>query len=307
LNDGDGHFSDTGQELTQQGHGVGLGDLDGDGDLDLFIPCHGTGSASADKPSRVYLNDGQGVFHDSGQDLGDTSLSGNGVHLADVDGDGDLDAIVAYYERGNWVYLNDGRANFELSEITFPTDSAWGDLDADGDVDVFFKEGEVGYQAALNDGTGGFVGHWSLADASAMIYGDLGLGDVDNDGDLDAIVTNGDWRADAHPALVLLNDGAGRFTDSGQRLGAVRNASVNLGDLTGDGYLDLVFTDFEQPNQVWINDGAGRFIDSGFRFGSGEFYRQAYLADLDQDGDLDVFLATFGMGRGPNEVWFNGS
>ncbi|HSJ56771.1 MAG TPA: FG-GAP-like repeat-containing protein, partial [Anaerolineae bacterium] len=76
LNDGLGTFHDSGQKLTQQGHGLGLGDLDGDGDLDILMTCahFGRGGGWSKRPSKVYLNDGQGVFHDSGQDLGDAEL-----------------------------------------------------------------------------------------------------------------------------------------------------------------------------------------------------------------------------------------
>jgi hypothetical protein len=98
FNDGAGQFADSGQRLTQQGHGLGLGDLDGDGDLDIFMTCahYGGGGGWSKKPSRVYLNDGGGTFQDTGQDLGDTDLSGNGVNLIDLDGDGDLDAHEIY-------------------------------------------------------------------------------------------------------------------------------------------------------------------------------------------------------------------
>jgi hypothetical protein len=94
LNDGTGHFIDSGQKLTQQGHGVGVGDLDADGDLDLFMTCAGwnDGEVEYDKPSKVYLNDGDGQFSDSGQDLGDTEPSSTTADLFDFDSDGDLDA-----------------------------------------------------------------------------------------------------------------------------------------------------------------------------------------------------------------------
>ena len=303
LNDGSGTFVDSGQKLMQYGHGIDVGDLDGDGDLDLFLTSH-----SASQPSKVYLNDGQALFEDSGQDYMDV---GYRLDLADLDGDGDLDALSENVEATS-IYLNDGAGHFAPGEgpLTqgkgpFPPPTIGGDLDGDGDVDLFVKEEGAGYRTLLNDGAGSFGEGWFYADATAMAIGDAGLEDVDGDGDLDAVVTNGHFQTTSHPALVLMNDGSGQFTDSGQRLPAVRNGKPSFGDLDGDGDLDLVLTDYEQPNQIWLNDGAGRYSDSGFRFGGGEFYRHAHLADLDGDGDLDIFLATFGIGRGPNEIWFN--
>jgi hypothetical protein len=139
FNDGAGQFVDSGQKLTPQGHGVGIGDLDKDGDLDIFITCanYDPGDGWHKEPSKVYLNDGQGVFQDSGQDIGDTELSGTGLNLLDLDGDQDIDVHVVYYDEGGMadkVYLNDGTGRFSDSGLALTENAiAWGDLDADGD------------------------------------------------------------------------------------------------------------------------------------------------------------------------------
>jgi hypothetical protein len=172
-------------------------------------------------------------------------------------------------------------------------------------MDVFIKEDAVGYSVRTNDGAGHFMQHWDHEDATAMLLGDMALGDVDNDGDLDAVITNGHFETTSYPALVLTNDGTGQFSDRGQRLSAVRNAGIGLGDLDGDGDLDLVLSDYMESNQIWLNDGGGQFADSGFKFGKDQFYRHIHLVDLDGDSDLDIFLATFGINQGPNEIWFN--
>jgi hypothetical protein len=297
LNDGSGFFSDTGQQLGRHGHGIDVGDLDGDGDPDLIITTH-LDSA----PSRVYLNDGTAVF----QELeGVFAVNiGYSVDLLDIDGDGDLDAVGGAADAAN-VYLNDGTGHFSAAGISTPPTIVGGDLDSDGDVDLVIKQEGVGYSVRLNDGIGNLSQHWSHPDPEAMDLGDMALGDLDGDGDLDLVITNGHFQSTSHPASVFLNDGTGRFADSGQRLSAVRNAGVSLGDLDGDGDLDLVLADYMEPCQIWVNDGGGGFSDSGFRFGDDQFYRHVHLGDLDRDGDLDIFLATFGMGQGPNEIWFN--
>jgi hypothetical protein len=315
LNDGLGTFHDSGQKLTQQGHGLGLGDLDGDGDLDILMTCahFGSGGGWSKKPSKVYLNDGQGVFHDSGQDLGDAELSGNGVNLIDLDGDGDLDAHVIYYEVGGMadrVYLNDGTGRFEDSGLAIGEEEiAWGDLDADGDVDMLAKAYGQGYRVYLNDGgvqggtPGQFAAGWQMEDNQAM-YGDLALADLDGDGDLDALIASGSRLEGSFPTRLLWNDG-GQFTDSGQQLNETMGARFAVGDLDGDGIPDVFVANMDRlPSEIWLNDGAGRLVDSGLRLGSPSRHLATWpsLGDLDGDGDLDVFVGSL---QGRPEIWFN--
>jgi uncharacterized repeat protein (TIGR01451 family) len=96
---------------------VALGDVDGDGDLDAYIANWLTNT--------VWLNDGSGVFNDSGQSL-PSSWSQN-VALGDVDSDGDLDAFVANIDKEpNRVWLNRSQTDLSLSKTVTPSAAAPG-------------------------------------------------------------------------------------------------------------------------------------------------------------------------------------
>jgi len=132
--------------------------------------------------------------------------------------------------------------------------------------------------------------------------GGVALADFDGDGDLDALVMNGLRRTGSYPSLLLWNDGSGQFTDSGQRLNETLGAEAAVGDLDGDGDLDVFVTNMDLPNQVWLNDG-GQFSDSGLRLGeNSDMSGKPSLGDLDGDGDLDVFVGRFSGGA---EIWLN--
>ena len=311
LNDGTGHFTDSGQKLTQQGHGVGIGDLDSDGDLDLFITCAGWSDEKRirhQRPSKIYLNNGHGIFKDTGQDLGDTKPSGNGITLVDIDADGDLDAHIFYYKVSgtpyyHLIYLNNGMGRFQRSEIKLPEGSYpfWCDLNGDGFADVFLLEWGKGLRVMMNDGKTHFIDRWQIPDTTIQ-YGDAALGDFDSDGDLDAIVANGGGTRD-DSTRVFFNDGTGNFTDSGQKLNPTKWAGICLGDLNGDGTIDAYVNNYMGANEVWLNNGKGYFIDSGLRMCENETNGMGSIGDLDGDGDLDVFVAFYGDGS--NSIWIN--
>ena len=92
---------------------------------------------------------------------------------------------------------------------------------------------------------------------------------------------------------VWTNDGSGAFTDSGQTLGTSSATSFDnvLGDVDGDGDLDVVFARSGAANQVYLNDGSGTFTDSGQTLGGTAQTFSVSLGDLDGDGDLDLFEA----------------
>jgi hypothetical protein len=308
LNDGSGQFS-KGWSSGTLNIAVALGDLDDDGDLDAFF---GKAAPGASRPNEVWLNDGHGNFEDSGQRLADLARD---VELGDVDSDGDLDAVTGTLDGPSKVWLNDGRGQFTNSGQRLALDGwsyavALGDVDRDGDLDAWFGRGSdsPGYvdRLYLNDGQGNFTD--SGQRLNTVSTQGVEFGDLDGDGDLDAYLANGNSHGDNVPDRVWLNDGAGKFTDSGQRIGMSLGKFVDLGDLDRDGDLDAVVangsifmgTVVEQANEVWLNDGTG-FFTAGQELGRAAT-NQVALGDIDNDGDLDAVFANLGQ---DNQVWFN--
>ncbi|MBN1656914.1 MAG: PKD domain-containing protein, partial [Anaerolineae bacterium] len=306
-----GYFTATPPWSPTRNMDVALGDLDGDGDLDAFFAGHLVAN-------RVWFNDGQGEFIDSGQRL--QNKGSRGVALGDLDGDGDLDAFVANDDfwqgrPGHEVWLNDGQGTMLSNGQSLGTgsgmDVALGDLDGDGDLDAFVAMGHTLNQPDRvwwNDGTGHFVD-------SGQLLGNLhsyrvAVGDLDGDGDLDAFTAGQTLIMPGVGNRIWLNDGTGHFVDSGQRPGNTASIAIDLGDVDGDGDLDVFLGNSNWPpneHEVWLNDGRGVFTDTGQNLGISHGFFGALLLDLDGDTDLDLFVGnqTSRASGVQKAVWLN--
>ena len=335
LSDGAGDTEDSMQRIgTRSTWGVALGDLDGDGDLDAYHA--NTAGPSGDGANTVWLNDGSGVFTDSGQLLG--SFQSQHVALGDIDGDGDLDAAVANLGL-NTVWLNDGAGRFTDSGFRYSDKRSNAtilvDMDEDGDLDLFVANTGLNH-VFWNDSSGGAMRFTDSGMRLGLEHDggdgpssrDVSFGDVDGDGDLDAFVVNAGsysrggvfpgstqnslWLSEPDPTTP----GRIRFVDSGRYMGEDFSFGVELGDLDDDGDLDAWVANSYlcgTPNKVWLNDGAGNFTDSSQRLGVGNGW-DVRLLDLDGDADLDAWEVNYGPAPDafcrteegePNEVWIN--
>ncbi len=272
----------------------------------------------------VYYNDGSGAFATTTVRPSDVaSVEVRDVALGDMDRDGDLDiaaAVTLPPTHGapglpNYVYINDGTGSFESHETTSPrvrpfgsqsdnTQSlALGDIDRDGHLDIVAGNRGVQNAVFLNDGSGYFTNTFRF-----RRYGgdttSVALGDIDGDGYLDAAVA---YRYD--PAFIYFNDTTGGFPDNlGKSIGeGINNASsVALGDINGDGALDIALGSLYGANLVYTNDGKGNFpkaMVQALASGDNNTYDLA-LGDIDGDGSLDVITTQWNRST-PNQVYLN--
>lgn len=309
-------------------------DYDGDNDQDIAVAILGSLIPTEQKVggAALLINDGSGTF------ITRMLLTRVGrvadVQPGDLDGDGDVDFAVAAFG-----FINTGEVGW-IEQIT-PDRFAYHvivpkpgavrapivDLDADGDLDIvaMISQDSEEIVALLNDGKGTFAPN-VLFQAGTPTFGASGmeLADLDGDGDVDVVFTNGDafdtggyGPRPYHGVHWLENTGNLELTHHALApfLGAYASA---IGDLDGDGDLDIaavsMFNDWgdkRRQSLIWLeNDGSQQFTPHGLGNAPIHLVTVA-LADLDADGRLDILTGGIHQLAPPLErdgritVWWN--
>jgi hypothetical protein len=271
--------------------GVSLGDMNGDGKLDIV-------AADPNGNVAVFLGDGHGGF--TAGPIVAAGLFPWALALADLNGDGRLDIVTGNVGSNTLsVVLADGLGGYaapiSIPAGIQPVSLALGDVNGDGTVDIIAGNANSGggsgsVTVALNDGHGGFL------TATVPVVQDLlsvALGDLNGDGRLDLVVSGGQSTGTVD---VLLNDGSGVFTrvpGTPFAVGALPG-SVALGDLNGDGLLDIVVANIIDSNvSVLLGDGAGGFAAQTL-VALGALPSSMALADVNGDGFIDILTTNYG-------------
>ena len=310
--------------IVAGGSDLAWGDFDNDGDPDLVVGSEGTTrlyrndagtltAVSSDLPGYSEESDYSGAY-----DL-------RSLTWADYDNDGDLDLLIpSVYDSGGFSYhtklvRNDGpdeNGDWQFSEVTTPIDStihaqtAWADNDGDGDLDLFMANidnfQDNGFVRVYENNNGEFSSEAPIGSLN-IDYGLADWSDYDGDGDLDILIVGlvRDLDGVYKTLLRIYTNQEGNFVPT-----TVIESSffpwldlfaATWADYDSDGDVDILVTgsgigpeNIEGRSEVYVNEG-GEFVPLGRDLpapvsSSGRGGSFTWL-DIDNDGDLDYFLA----------------
>ncbi len=293
-NNGDGRFTDVTEKAGVGGDRLSSGcaflDYDADGHLDLYVvnyvqfdtetnpectrqgvPVYCTPEALEGEADRLYRNNGDSTFTDVTRKAGITAPPGKGLGVVcgDVDNDGDIDIFVANDTTPNLLYLNNGDGTFT--------------------EDALFAGVALSEEGRAYSGMG------------------ANLGDFDNDGFLDIVITNFQDQVNS----IYQNAKNGFFNDVSFATGIGEKSlpylawGVDFVDFDNDGWLDLFVANghlddniveidpvgtYKQVNQIFWNNRGTTFKEEKVALPP-KVSRGAAFGDIDNDGDVDIVVA----------------
>ncbi len=317
----DGSFTlvDYGQVSNSGQWGWSLADVDNDGHRDMIS------GGSYDGIRYVRISE-PGTSTTSNLNNGNMFMQCN--NIVDINNDGHNDFWACHDDAAPRQWLNDGNGNLSYADIIDYTSdpvsdmsgnygSVWTDFDNDGDLDLYIAKCRQNVNNSndprrwnrlfVNDGNGNYT---ERADEFGIQIRNQSwtadFADIDNDGDLDLVVTNHDA-----PMQLFENDGTGNYTDITDGSGLGINGfflQSKFVDFDNDGFVDLLIAGGLE--RIWRNNGDKTFSLQTGVFPANKAMHSFATGDLNNDGFLDVF-ANYGSGyisadnNNPDRLWLN--
>jgi hypothetical protein len=280
--------------------GVVFLDLNNDGWPDIFLANNST-------PSRLWINNGGSSYTESSVTWGiNINSPTRGCSAADYNNDGFIDIMIGNWQTPIMLLKNTGTYLMEVAPgagVNFTSYGGslnWIDYNKDGKIDVLFANDGMPPRYSFlfrNDNLTSFT---NVAYASGIIDSAsilcLAAADFNNDGYPDIFAGTQSHVGSPLTGILYKNNGNGTFTDVADAVQIQTNYytwGAEWGDYNNDGFMDLFLASTTGFNQLYKNNGNGTFSDVAVTAGvndQGQSYSCGW-ADIDNDGDLDLYVA----------------
>lgn len=299
---------------------VSVADVDNNGIADILTGGEYNGV-------RIVKGNGDGSAFSATQ-LPDDAIFTQASALADINGDGWLDAFVSHDEGTSAIWRNTGsgtfvRDNMNIDLNTIPVSDNSGnygivftDVNNDGFTDFYISKCRAGVTdpadpRRINQLYINSMDHHYTEESAARGMKDgrqswiTEIQDIDNDGDMDALIIN-----HYEPSRLMVNNGSGFFTEItlGSGLETLPNGilQATMRDFDNDGYVDLLYAGMGGCG-YYKNNGNNTFSSQSISplTGSGQPLRSFVIGDYNHDGHQDIYASYYYGGAYPDRLWLN--